>query len=64
MSKFNPNRSQLQYEEDNFPKCPGDSNGQHCGCLDTHDVCCACDISFNDSGEVVPPIKATDKDSE
>ena len=57
---FNPNRSQLQYEADNnFPKCPGDPNGQHCGHLDTHDDCCDCNISFDDNGNVIPPTRAT-----
>ena len=61
--KFNENRSQLQYEEvdDNFPVCPGDSNGQHCGHLDTHDSCCDCNISFDDNGDVIPPTGAVSR---
>ena len=54
----NPNRSQLQYEVDNFPECPGDPNGQHCGHLDTHDECCDCNISIDEYGDVVAPTRA------
>ena len=61
---FDPNRSQLQYEVDNFPPCPGDINGQHDAHLDTHDECCDCDISFDKYGDVIPPTKATNKDNE
>ena len=56
---YNPNRSQLQYEDDdNFPICPGNEIGQHCGHLDTHESCCDCDISSDEYGDVIPPTKA------
>ena len=62
---FDKNRSQLQYEDDNFPSCLGDTNGQHCSCFDIHDTCCDCDISFdvslNDNGVFVPPTKMVHK---
>ena len=42
-------RSELQDRQ--TPICPGDTEGQHCACIDSEDSCCDCPAHVTVDGE-------------